>query len=244
MCGSTSEAAYERISGRVLRVQTAWIGGGQVGTAFYIADAVPSGGMVFATAGHLVRFPGDTHVKWLLQRFDEAGRCMGEVEFEHDEADVSTRPYRYYKHADVAFCVFPRSKLEANALVPRHLTPLPVIGECVRLTAGTRVAWAGYACDVEERIGKPQLCYFEGVVSAFYTDGSRGLYIVDAHAAPGVSGGPVWHFPVDRPSFEVAGIVSQYWLGNPGLPGFCAFEPINPIIAFLKANYGSGSGDA
>lgn len=177
-------------------------------------------------------------VRWLIERFDEDGRCVGELLWKHDDSNVESRPYLYYKQADVGFCVFPRGCEEKGHLVPPELMPLRVMHENLRLTPGTRLGWVGYAAQVEARLGRQELCCFEDVVSAFYAKGSRGLYIVDGHAAPAVSGGPVWHYPEDREGPEVAGIVSQYWFGEPGLPGLCAFEPINPIISFLKANYG------
>ncbi|MCH8343746.1 MAG: hypothetical protein IH983_07140 [Planctomycetes bacterium] len=234
------EDAIETIRGRVFRIQTIWPGGGRVGTAFYIADCVPSGNILIATARHLLEFPEGVTVRWLIERFDENGQCLGELHFKHDDSQVESRPYRYYKHADVGYCVFPRSSERAGQLVPPNLKALRVMHESLRLTPGTRVGWAGFPGQVEQYFRRPLICCFAGTVSAWYAEGSRGLYIVDGHNARGVSGGPVWHYPEDRPAPEVAGIVSGYGLGEQDMPGFCVFEPINPIISFLKANYGPG----
>ena len=97
------------------------------------------------------------------------------------------------------------------------------------------MGWAGFPGIVENALGFPQLCYFEGVVSAMVNRNDRKVYIVDGHAAKGVSGGPVWHWSEEKDRIEVIGIVSQYHHTMTPLPGFCLFEPINPIIYFLHS---------
>lgn len=240
----TPEAAVELVRQRVFRIQTEWPGGGWTGTAFYFADTTRSEKVVLATARHVVEFPAHAKIRWAVERFDESGHRLGRLSCEHDESDPASRPHRYYKHSDVAFCMFPRTSETDGHLVEPGLTPLLTTPDDLRLTPATHVEWAGFPSDVESRLGRPTLCCFRGMVSAFHCEGSRGLYIVDGHAAPGVSGGPVWHYPEEREAPEVVGIVSQYWFGEPGLPGMCAFEPINPIITFLRTNYGPGHREA
>jgi hypothetical protein len=88
---------------------------------------------------------------------------------------------------------------------------------------------------VEQALSRPQLCYFEGVISAHIMQPDRLLYIVDGHASPGVSGGPVWAWFDAVGSYAIVGIVSEYrhLFGHPELPGHCFFEPINPLMEFL-----------
>jgi hypothetical protein len=194
--------------------------------------------IIVATARHLLEFPNDAIVKWFLECYAEDGSVTGRCCFSTDEGRPKTRPYRFYKRADVGFCVLPPPEQESEGqLVPLDLHPLPVISERRRLVPGTRVAWVGFPGQVEAFLHRPQLCYFEGAVSAFYAEGSRGLYIVDGHNARGVSGGPVWHYAEEGGSIEVAGIVTGYGLGEQDMPGFCLFEPINPVVGFVKSLY-------
>jgi len=129
-------------------------------------------------------------------------------------------------------------------LVAPQLEPIAVLHETRRITPGTRVGWTGFPGTVQRFLGRPELCYFEGVVSAFHAEGSRGLYLVDGHNSLGVSGGPVFHWLEEDRRPEIVGIVSGYDCADADLPGLCVFEPINPIIGFLKSQYGKGSREA
>lgn len=203
-----------------------------------IARLQPSNGIVVATAAHVLRFPKGAQVRWCVRSLAEDGSVLGESRFTVDEGKPESRPYRFYLHGDVGFCVLPPPEQESEGqLVKDDLTPLRVISEGQRLIQGTRVAWVGFPGRVEAHLGQPQLCYFEGVVSAFHADGSRGQYVVDGHNARGVSGGPVWHWPETGTGIEIAGIVAAYGLQESDMPGFCVFEPINPVVAFVKSLY-------
>jgi hypothetical protein len=232
------DEAVDEVRKRVFRVQRTHAGRTCVGTAFMIARLHPSDRIIVATARHLLKFPEDAKVTWCFQCLAEDGSVVGECRFASDETKPEERPYRFYKHADVGFCVLPPPEQESKGqLVHSDIKSLPVISEGHRLAQGTRIAWAGFPLTVEKLLGQPQLCYFEGVVSAFHAEGSRGRYIVDGHNARGVSGGPVWHWPDSGTGIEVAGIVAAYGLQQSDMPGFCVFEPINPVVAFVKSQY-------
>lgn len=236
MTGDLGES-IEEIRKRTFRIVTTCGDSVRHGTGFMIARLVPSQRIVIATAKHVLEFPEDAHVRWRFERLAEDGQITGECRFTVDEADVATRPHRYYKYADIGFCVVPPPEQQsAGQLVEANLAPLRCIAEDRRLCPGTRVAWAGYPGSVESFLRRPQLCYFEGSVSAFYSEGSRGLYIVDGHNAFGVSGGPVWYKDDKSGEIMIAGIVSGY-CQHDKLPGFCVFEPINPVVTFVKVSY-------
>jgi hypothetical protein len=117
--------------------------------------------------------------------------------------------------------------------------PLPSLPVDGFIAAGSWVAWAGFPAQVERSVGRPQLCFFQGTVSAFGKRGDQGghaYYIVDGHAAPGVSGGPMWEFTPDG-SVVVAGIVSSFQSDETIIPGFCCFEPINPLVCFAQTKF-------
>lgn len=239
------EEAIGEIRKRTFRLQTAWLGVTRVGTAFTIARLQPSNRIVIATARHLLEFPSDAQVAWCFQCLGADGGVIGECHFTCDEAESESRPYRFYKYADVGFCVLPPPEQESEGqLVPDDLQALRVLPETHGLLQGTRVAWAGFAGQVEAFLKRSQLCYFEGVVSASYVEGDHGLCVVDGHNALGVSGGPVWHWPESSMGIEVAGIVAGYGTGERDMPGFCVFEAINPVVTFVKSQYRGQKGDA
>ncbi len=239
------EEALGEIRKRTFRVQAAWLGGARSGTAFMIARLQPSNRIVVATAKHMLEFPDDEQVEWCYQSLSRDGDVLGYCRFQCDEAQPESRPHQHYRFADVGFCVLPPTELRSEGeLVPDDLQALPAIPKTHALLPGTRVAWAGFPSQVEAFLQRPQLCYFEGPVSTLYTKGSRGIYIVDGHNARGVSGGPVWHWPEGAATIEIAGLVSGYGLGEQDMLGFCVFEPINPVIAFVKSQYRGRKRDA
>lgn len=214
-------------------------------TCFYIARLLPSNRIVVATARHAVDFGGTTSIDWRFRRFSENGDCVGELRFTTDDSVEEKRPYRFNKLADVAFIVLPPPDCPSQGeLIPQQLEPNPVLGETLRITPGTRVGWSGFPGTVERFLKRPVLCYYEGVVSAFHAMGNRGLYLVDGHNSRGVSGGPVFHWREKDRQPEIVSIVSGYGCGDTELPGLCIFEPINPIIGFLKSQYQRGSKEA
>lgn len=232
--------AIEQIRNRTFRIETSWGSNPpQFGTGFMVAKYEESKQIFVATAKHILKFPSDAQVRWCVRSLAEDGTTLGECTFTVDERDQDARPYRSYKLADVAFCVLPPQGIPSTGkLVDDDVAPLPVIGANHRLLPGTRVAWAGFAATVEAKFKQPHLCYFEGVISAFHAEGSRGYYIVDGHNARGVSGGPVWHWSEDRNGgIEIVGIVHGYGLNQSDMPGFCVVEPINPVVGFIGSEY-------
>lgn len=232
------EEAFEEVRKRTFRLQTAWAGKTRLGTAFMLFRLYPSNRIVVATAAHVLDFPDDAQVTWSVRSIAEDGTIVGECGFKIDEAKTKSRPYSVNKHADVGFCVLPPPEQEwQGQLVADNLEALGVISEDRRLAPGTRVAWAGFPGQVEHAFRQPLLCYFEGVVSAFHNVGGRGRYLIDGHNAFGVSGGPVWHWPENGTGIEIAGIVSGYATQESDMPGYCIFEPINPVVSFVKSKF-------
>ena len=243
----TAEQTIEYVRERTfhMSVQTS-IGKSWSATCFYVARLTPSNCIVVATARHAVEFDETTTtIDWIFRCFSEDGDCIGELKFTSDHSDGQKRPYSFYKLADVAFIVLPPPDYPSQGeLVAPSLEPVVVLDETQRITPGTRVGWVGFPGTVQRFLGSPELCYFEGVVSAFHKQGSRILYLVDGHNSRGVSGGPVFHWRDHDRQPEIVGIVSRYGCGDAELPGFCIFEPINPVIAFVKSQYGKDSREA
>jgi hypothetical protein len=242
----TPEATIDHLRERIfhMSVQTAE-GAIWSATCFYIARLLPSNRIVVATAAHAVKFSETTKIDWVFRRFTGDGSCVAEMRFSTNDSEELKRPYRFYKLADVAFIVLPPPDYEAHGeLIPTTLEPAMVLEQTKAITPGTRVGWMGFPGTVEAFLGAPQLCYYEGVVSAFHAKGSRGLYLVDGHNSRGVSGGPVFHWRDGDHQPQIVGIVSGYGCEDADLPGLCVFEPINPVIGFLKAQYGTEPRDA
>ena len=81
------------------------------------------------------------------------------------------------------------------------------------------------------------------MVSATVDKDGKRLYIVDGHNSAGVSGGPVWCWNDERQRAEIVGVVSGYGDAGGDLPGFCVFEPINPVLGYLCHWTGNAGGD-
>lgn len=238
----TVEETVERVRDRTFHLAVQTAGVSWEATCFYVARLLPSKRIIVATARHAIEFESGSTATWTVRRFSEDGACSGELTFETVHDEETKRPYRHYKHADVGFVVLPPPDYPSSGtLVPDDLEPLTVLEETRRVVIGTRVGWAGFPGIVGQHLGAPTLCYFDGVVSAFHAQGSRGVYLVDGHNSRGVSGGPVFHWRDEDHRPEVVGIVSGYGCADAELPGMCVFEPINPIIAFLKGQYSAKS---
>ena len=70
------------------------------------------------------------------------------------------------------------------------------------------------------------------MISAAVNRNDRPLYIVDGHSAYGVSGGSLWRW-TEQNQWQVIGIMSGYSRAEEGFPGFCVFEPIQPVTHYL-----------
>lgn len=212
------------------------------GTAFCFAMWRQRKRPILATARHILNFPQGSEVLVRFERFDNEDQLTNTVTI-RTQSDAVDRPFGFYKLSDVGFIHLPAEDDSGSPLFAEDEDPLAVLPVNHRLTAGSWVAWAGFARQVETFLEHNQLCLFQGTVSAFGRRADRnGLayYIVDGHAAPGVSGGPVWDTH-SKNGLRVAGVVSSIYAeppsDEPAIPGFCCFEPINPLVAYAETNF-------
>jgi hypothetical protein len=231
------EETFDDIRKSTFRVETHWSGGGgSSATAFTVATFRDSKKLVLATAAHVLDCPENDTVHWKIQQFDERGDVARQLQFATDKGMLGGVPYHTHKELDIGVFVLPATNDKKETFARPDEEPLRVIDILSGASAGTRVAWAGFASSVEEFLQAPHLCYFEGVISVM-AHGQRLIYVVDGHLSPGVSGGPVWHWSSEKSRFEVIGIAVGYGhtQGSP-LPGFCVVEPINPIMYYLETD--------
>jgi hypothetical protein len=193
--------------------------------------------LVLATAKHVLDFPENETVHWEIQQFSDAGEAVRQLAFSTNKSERGDVPYRTHNDLDVGIIVLPSLDGDKKPFALDTDAPVQTIDILQGVTPGTRVAWAGYPGLVEQSLGFPHLCYFEGVISAAINreQERRLLYIVDGHNMFGLSGGPVWHWSDEHDRLEVVGVVSGYAPLDRGLPGFCFFVPINPILYYLAS---------
>lgn len=229
-------AAFLAIHRQTFRIEARFAGKYMPGTAFCISRLEKSNRLILATAGHVInQLPEDT-IKWLFLQFDENGSVEREIQFTTRPSDPE-RIYIYHKSIDIGFIVLPPEDDAGKTIALPNEMPLPLIDDTRRITEGTRVGWGGFPTVFPELMGEPRLCYFEGVVSAFYSRPEEPLYIVDGHNANGVSGGPMWNWPSKGNSIEIFAIVTEYGMAGEDLPGFCMSVPINPLVQRLREAY-------
>ncbi|MCH8822338.1 MAG: trypsin-like peptidase domain-containing protein [Planctomycetes bacterium] len=193
---------------------------------------------VVITARHVVADLPTHEVRWKLTRYAEPGQQNATFEFKLPGLMPSFSKIpgviRTFKpNYDAAAIVIP---LVAGVTPPfleveKELFP-PVIAPGNAVRSGTEIAWAGYPFLITQFLKRPQLCVYRGMVSAAVLDIDPGMYIVDGHAAQGVSGGPVWHS--DDKSHRIIGVVSSYLLHGGEMPGLCHFTPVNQLTKFLS----------
>ncbi|MFO0839124.1 MAG: trypsin-like peptidase domain-containing protein [Phycisphaerae bacterium] len=196
--------------------------------------------LVLATAAHVFEgIPFVAAVNWRVAQYDRAGNVTRECRFEmRGQTDFGC--HRTY---DLAWLRLPLMGTNGQPFAPPNEPLLPLAPVEIGFDAGTPVGWAGYPLQVERELGRPTLCYYEGVVSAC-TDGERMRYVVDGHAAPGVSGGPVWTVVHRGDPLLVIGVVSSFGHDDTTqIPGFCLFEPINRLSALLESQATSRTGE-
>lgn len=249
------DECLEEVRPSIFRIETKWSKKVSSATGFVVGKLRDSKKLVIATAKHVLDLPKNETVWWKVQQFDEHGAVARQTTFGTNAELKGDLPYRTHNILDVGLCALPSFADDKPLLAYEDESPMRLIDPCMGITAGTRVGWAGYPWFVEQALGFPQLCYFEGVISAMVNHPDKRIYLVDGHAAKGVSGGPVWWWSEERNRLEVVGIVSEYsWpdpklpelpeqpdlpkllelLKLPGLPGLCFFEPINPVGTFLE----------
>jgi hypothetical protein len=228
------DRSFAEISRSIFRVETSWSVGTAHGTGFVIATFRDSKKLVLATAKHVLKVPDDETVQWRVEQYDDGGKIARSVTFWTSAQLKGNVPYRTHNKIDVGVCVLPALGDDKQPFAREGELPVRTVNILEGASTGTRVGWAGFPLLVEKALGFPQLCYFEGVVSAMIDREDRRLYVVDGHGAKGVSGGPVWHWSADRDRLEVVGIVCEYRHSGSNLPGFCLFEPINPIMYYFE----------
>lgn len=229
------DKSFEQINPSIFRVETRWANKRAVGTGFVLAMFANSKKLVLATAKHVLDFPDDETIAWKVQQFDGNGEVARQVTFGTNAKLKGDVPYRTHNLLDVGIVILPALGDDKATLARAGEAPVRAIDILSGSSTGTRVAWAGFPGIVENALGFPQVCYFEGVIAAMVNRPDRQLYIVDGHGAPGVSGGPVWHWSLEKDRLEVVGIVCGYQPGGKDMPGFCFFEPINPILYYFES---------
>jgi len=196
-----------------------------------------------ATAAHVLEDTPTLPVRWCISRLDSLDGTVHVATFtthkpiaeepmlfrpknpgDFDVAMISTfnraTVQRSKPARDVEFIDWTKWTIPLTTPPTGHLLP------------GTHVAWAGYPGFVQQLTGLYFQCYYQGTVSA-YVPSPRPLYLVDGHAAHGVSGGPIWFCRPDGQPV-VLGVVSSYEGAKHGVPGLCAFTPINVLFERLE----------
>lgn len=209
------------------------------GTGIVIGRKKNAGDIIIATARHVIEdAPDDRPVNWtLLQQYVDTGD-------EHRTITFTSKPgeniVSWHKDFDIAFVVVFNKYIPDGDYAEDYNRPASAISPLQGASQGTPVAWAGFPGIVEEYVGHVQLVVHSGIVGAMiHGEGKRKRFIIDGHAAMGVSGGPVWHFSVERKRAEVVGIIvgtgfypSQVEKGE--LPGYIDVEPLGPLMYFLE----------
>ncbi len=234
---SPADCSLDTLASSIFRIDVTNNGQTFSGSGFTVALFQKTRRLVLATAKHVLARPDDDKADiWKVQQFDRNGAAFREIAFLAKPVNSEVSPIFTHPNRDLGVLVLPEFGDNGHRFGHESETLPCVIDLTSGVAAGTRVAWAGFPRVIEQTLGFPQLCYFEGVVSAMIDHGDKQLYIVDGHAAHGVSGGPVWHWSHERRRIEIVGVVSAYHALNNGIPGFCVFEPINPILYFLETD--------
>ena len=228
------DTTFDAISSFILRISVTW--GEEIahGAGFVIGRLHSTGQLIVATARHVLAAPKDQDLEWEVSQFTQDGELRRRVTFHTGRKERESAPFRWHNDLDIAVITLPQFDDEGKIFAVGDEVGVRIINPQMGVSTGTRIAWAGFPWVVEDLLGYPELCYFEGVVSSMISTTSRKLYIADGHIAYGVSGGPVWRWSEDDACLEVVGIVSKYEAAEDDLPGFCRFEPINPIFYYLK----------
>jgi hypothetical protein len=215
----------------IFRIEVEFEGKAWAGTGFTIAKLEKSNRLFLATAKHVIDIPDDASPIVKVQQYDEFGKLSRNLSFQQkSKKDTSGRSaFHTHNTHDIGVLILPSQSANDQEIPARIISPE------MALTIGTKISWAGFPGIVEASLGRPQLCYFEGVVSAFINEDNRMKYIVDGHCAEGVSGGPVWYFNDEKNRHEIVGVVSAYEHWGKGIPGFCIFEPINSVLLYLRS---------
>jgi hypothetical protein len=141
-------------------------------------------------------------------------------------------------NADAGLLALPMLTPDGRPFLDINEVGIPITVSNAVPGATTRVAWAGYPGFLEtaRSLGKPTLCYFEGVVSAVVDNNDWQVLVVDGRAQKGVSGGPVWWISEESGNIEMVGMISRYSSSDKDthIPGLCFIQPLHKISAFLR----------
>lgn len=233
MLQQRSVEAFETAARSIFRIEAKWWGDSAGGTAFAVARLQRSKRLVLATARHVIEAASVEPVEWLVQQFDRNGRSSRQVRFKTDPRDEHQAVYTHRK-MDTGMLVLASCDKSGPQFSPDGENVLKMIDEHYGVAPGTTVAWAGFPDVAEDLLKHPQLCCFQGVISATVDRDDKRYYLVDGHSTHGISGSPLWHWSEKNDCLEVAGVVSGYGQIG-GLPGFCLVEPVDSFRALFKS---------
>lgn len=217
--GERQSRAFERISKCAVRIALSR-GGKEFGsgTGVIIGTTRQTRRAAIVTARHVVDLPegvADDELGLEIQRYNSRGQVQKQVTF----SAKGRGPTDFWVASskapgtDIAVIIAPALAADGSEFVSSiGSDSIGPVGGRAGPDVGSQVAWAGFPGLIESprALGCPRLCYFQGVVSAFVDRDRAPCLVVDGHAMPGVSGGPLWFVNDDSGSVEIAGIVSQY----------------------------------
>lgn len=201
-----------------------------------------------ATAAHVLDDPETQEIRWCISRVEQeldGQRGLHIAEFVTTKP-ITDEPMLFRPSDPEAFDIgmismFNVSRIQGQTdgatypFIDLSRYPLVKTTPFGHLLPGTKVGWCGFPGFVHDITGSYDLCYYEGVVSAYVSGRTSPLYLVDGHAANGVSGGPIWFSGRDS-SPIVLGVVSSYVGPGGDVPGLCAFTPMNVLFDHLEGD--------
>jgi len=172
------------------------------------------------------------HVR--LEKFDKQMRVVRTTTFSTSPHDDLYGPHVAVDPApgaDTALLLAPRLADDGEQFFEDADITVPPTLDRMGPAPATRIAWAGFPSLLAQPtlFGSPHLCYYEGVVSTWAMHQERYVLVVDGHAMPGVSGGPVWYYRDGTAKVEVAGLISRY-------AAYETPESFHPSFSMDKAN--------
>jgi len=99
---------------------------------------------------------------------------------------------------------------------------------------GTKVAWAGFPEAAAEFARQPQLCYFEGRVSAFVFHDEYQGYLLDSPNTELAIGGPVWSQSDQDHRVRMIGLICGY-RSSGSAPRLIQVTPIQHLCKYIKS---------
>lgn len=210
------------------------------GTGVILSFGVPDDNapVHIATAGHVLDGIGDGVSQWAIQRveLDDDGlpvefyQTFHDKDFRQDRAP-SVVVTKYLRDCDIGLMLVENRTDSGGWLIdPTKHKRLNVIPTEGYLQTCARVAWCGFPGFVANMTGSQTLCYCEGIVAC--CPSTPPLYLVDGHAAQGMSGGPMWILAGNGDPI-ITGICIRYdWpeATPSGLVGFCPLQVLLRVL--------------